>query len=103
MQELKPLSLAITNFSNSVKGETNAIHRLNVSFVCFRKEPSTNQVNKAVNQEALSKWFGVIPPAILSKADEYAPLLKRLGYNTAQLPPDYTKLLDPLAEETMNL
>lgn len=60
-------------------------------------------MNKAVNQDALSKWVGVIPKSVLYKIDEYAPLLKKLGYDTRQLPPDYTKLLDPIAERTMDI
>ena len=71
---------------------------------CFlRKEPSTNQVNKAVNQDALSKWFGVIPQTALDIIDRDVPMLRRLGYNTHQYPPDYSKLLDPKAERTMDL
>lgn len=68
-----------------------------------RREPSTDQVNKAVNTDALSKWLEYIPKNVLDKIDDYAPLLSKLGYNTHQYPPDYTKLLDPIAERTMNI
>ncbi|KAF6041484.1 tpst1 [Bugula neritina] len=68
-----------------------------------KKEPSTNQVNKAVNQEALSKWYGEIPASTLNQLKKEAPMLKRLGYDTDQSPPDYNKLLNPLAEKTLNL
>lgn len=71
--------------------------------VLFRREPSTDQVNKAVNLDALSKWYNVIPQATLDKLDTDATMLRRLGYDTHQYPPDYTKLLDPIAERTMDI
>ncbi|XP_067928537.1 protein-tyrosine sulfotransferase 1-like [Watersipora subatra] len=68
-----------------------------------KKEPSTDQVNKAVNLEALSKWFGAIPSNALQTLDRTAPMLAKFGYDVHQYPPDYTKLLNPLAEKTMSI
>ena len=60
-------------------------------------------MNKAVNLNALSKWFGAIPQSTLDQVDRLAPMLTKLGYNTQLYPPDYTKLLTPKAERTLNL
>lgn len=74
-----------------------------VSSWFVRREPSTDQVNKAVNLEALSKWYGVIPESTLAQLDKDVFMLRRLGYDTHQYPPNYRKLLNPKAERSMDL
>lgn len=70
---------------------------------CFSREPSTNQVNKAVYKEALTKWHQAIPEYILRQVHIIAPMLHKLGYNVDKSPPDYSTDLDPVAERTLNI
>ena len=40
-----------------------------------RLEFSTDQVNKPVNTDALTKWVGEIPTDVLQEMDSIAPML----------------------------
>ena len=57
-------------------------------FLCS-VEPSTNQVNKPINTEALTKWAGHIPSDVREDIDSVAPMLQRLGYDSHAYPPEY--------------
>ncbi|KAM8835587.1 protein-tyrosine sulfotransferase 1-like isoform 1-T1 [Synchiropus picturatus] len=63
-------------------------------------ERSTDQVMKAVNTEALSKWVGNIPADVLADMAEIAPMLARLGYDPHANPPDYTRAPPPSLNQT---
>lgn len=54
-------------------------------------ERSTDQVVKAINLEALSKWVGKIPQDVVIDMPNIAPMLSILGYDPTQNPPDYEK------------
>ena len=56
------------------------------------QELSTDQVNKPVNTDALSKWVGEIPRDVLADMDSIAPMLRQLGYDPYENPPDYREL-----------
>ena len=49
-------------------------------------------MNKPVNTEALSKWVGDIPRDVLGDMDSIAPMLRQLGYDPYENPPDYREL-----------
>ena len=55
-------------------------------------EPSTNQVVKAVNVDALSKWIGQIPMDVEESMDSIAPMLRLLGYDFMEASSNYTSL-----------
>jgi protein-tyrosine sulfotransferase len=63
-------------------------------------EKSTDQVIKPINLEALNKWVGKIPEGDLSKLDEYAPMLSKLGYDTKSLNPNYGEADAKILENT---
>ena len=50
---------------------------------------STDQVNKPVNTDALTKWVGQIPDDVLRDMATIAPMLERLGYDLDANPPKY--------------
>ena len=56
---------------------------------CSKKEPSTDQVNKPVNLDALTKWAAEFPEDLKQNIDTIAPMLKKLGYDSLAYPPDY--------------
>ena len=66
----------------------------------FRKELSTDQVNKPVNTEALVKWVGHIPPDVRADMDTLAPMLKKLGYDSSAYPPNYGTPDETVKEHT---
>ena len=55
-------------------------------------EPSTNQVNRPINLESLSKWVAHIPEDVLEEMDQIAPMLRTLGYDPEENPPNYDQL-----------
>ena len=59
-----------------------------------RLEFSTDQVNKPVNTDALTKWVGEIARDVLQDMDSIAPMLRRLGYDPYENPPDYTEVAE---------
>nr|XP_012616603.1 protein-tyrosine sulfotransferase 2-like [Microcebus murinus] len=52
-------------------------------------EPSTEQVIKPVNLQALSRWAGHLPADVVRDMARIAPMLARLGYDPYANPPDY--------------
>lgn len=56
-----------------------------------RVERSTDQVVKAINLEALSKWVGQIPEDVVTDMSDIAPMLGILGYDATANPPNYEK------------
>ena len=69
----------------------------------FRRELSTDQVNKPVNTAALSKWVGHIPPDVIQDMDQIAPMLRRLGYDPNANPPSYGEPDREVADKTADL
>lgn len=57
--------------------------------IIFRVERSTDQVVKAINLEALSKWVGNIPQDVVDDMPKLAPMLRVLGYDPKANPPNY--------------
>ncbi|KAK3587297.1 hypothetical protein CHS0354_034451 [Potamilus streckersoni] len=68
-----------------------------------RTEPSTNQIIKPVNLEALSKWVGKIPKDVVKDMASIAPMLKTLGYDPNANPPDYGKPDPRVANNTLHI
>ena len=58
-------------------------------FKFFRRERSTDQVNKPVNLDALYKWVDYIPDDVKRDMAKIAPALKMMGYDPAANPPKY--------------
>lgn len=54
-------------------------------------ERSTDQVVRAINLEALSKWVGEMPQDVEADMVNLAPMLGILGYDATQNPPNYEK------------
>ena len=54
-------------------------------------ERSTDQVIKAINLDALSKWVGNFPQDVVEDMANIAPMLSVLGYDATKNPPDYEK------------
>lgn len=54
-------------------------------------ERSTDQVIKAINKDALSKWVGKLPQDVVDDMAQIAPMLSILGYDDKKNPPDYEK------------
>lgn len=54
-------------------------------------ERSTDQVIKAINLEALSKWVGNFPIDVMHDMADLAPMLDILGYDSQANPPNYQK------------
>lgn len=52
-------------------------------------EPTTDQVVKPVNLEALSKWVGNIPEDVLMDMASIAPMLEKMGYDPYESCPTY--------------
>ncbi|KAG5681800.1 hypothetical protein PVAND_011208 [Polypedilum vanderplanki] len=65
----------------------NKTHGIRLSNV----ERSTDQVKRAINLEALSKWVGKIPKDAVKDMAKLAPMLKILGYDPHANPPNYEK------------
>ena len=64
------------------------IHKLNEkTFSTF--VGSSGQVARPVNSESLSKWVGHIPEGVVAEMDEIAPMLKIMGYDPNENPPNY--------------
>ena len=57
--------------------------------MCFRKELSTDQVNKPVNTGALTNWVEHVPEDVRRDMDQIAPMLRVLGYDPDAYPPNY--------------
>lgn len=57
----------------------------------FSLERSTDQVIKPININALSSWVGHIPDDVLDDMAKIAPMLKKLGYDPDENPPNYGK------------
>lgn len=57
----------------------------------FRVERSTDQVIRAINLEALSKWVGEMPQDVVDDMVNLAPMLGILGYDGTMNPPNYEK------------
>jgi hypothetical protein len=57
----------------------------------FRVERSTDQVKKAINLEALSKWVEEIPEDVKKDMSKIAPMLQIMGYDPHANPPNYAK------------
>ena len=60
--------------------------------VLSNTEPSTSQVLKAVNSDALNSWVGKIPEDVQLKFEKSAPMLRILGYDPMNFKPDYKDL-----------
>ncbi len=69
----------------------------------YRRELSTDQVNKPVNTEALTKWVGHIPPDVIHDMDSIAPMLRRLGYDPDSNNPSYGKPDEMVAKQSAEL
>jgi protein-tyrosine sulfotransferase len=54
-----------------------------------KNDISTDQVLKPINLKALNKWVGKIPVEALKTIDQTAPMLRKLGYDTKSMNPDY--------------
>lgn len=52
-------------------------------------EPSSDQIIKPVNLEALTKWSEFIPDEVKRRIRQVAPMLDRLGYDPDAYPPNY--------------
>ncbi|KAL3856520.1 hypothetical protein ACJMK2_011266 [Sinanodonta woodiana] len=66
-----------------------------------RIEPSTNQIIKPVNLEALSNWIGKIPKDVVKDMASIAPMLKILGYDPNSITPNYGKPDPRVANNTL--
>ena len=66
-----------------------------------RTERSTDQVNKPVNLEALSKWVSAIPEDVKRDMRTLAPMLERLGYDPDAYPPNYGEADKFVADNTV--
>ncbi len=73
------------------------------NFYHCRRELSTDQVNKPVNTEALTKWVGHIPPDVIHDMDSIAPMLRRLGYDPDSSNPTYGKPDEMVAKQSAEL
>jgi len=60
-------------------------HGIHVS----NRERSSDQVIKPVNLEALTQWVGSFPSEIIDRMESIAPMLKVLGYDPLENPPNY--------------
>lgn len=58
----------------------------------FRVERSTDQVIKAINLEALSKWVPHFPKDVFDDLINIAPMLQILGYDIFDSPPKYDEI-----------
>jgi len=54
-----------------------------------RTEQSTDQVQRPLYLEALTKWFGQIPEDVMHDMPQIAPMLVRLGYDPTNPRPYY--------------
>ena len=70
---------------------------------CFRKELSTDQVDKPVNTGALTNWVEHIPEDVRADIDTIAPMLQTLGYNSHAYPPNYGTPDKQVAENSKDL
>merc|ERR1712142_246681 len=52
-------------------------------------ERSSDQIVKPVNVEALTEWVGTFPEDVLQDMNDIAPMLKEMGYDPNQNPPNY--------------
>ncbi|CAG9805094.1 unnamed protein product [Chironomus riparius] len=52
-------------------------------------ERSSDQVIKAINLDALSKWVGKIPQDVVDEMAKLAPMLQIMGYDPYANPPNY--------------
>lgn len=66
-------------------------------------EMSSDQVVKPVNLEGLDSWFGNIPDEVLDKIDTYAPMLKKLGYDTKSKRPNYGEADQRIKDNTLHI
>jgi protein-tyrosine sulfotransferase len=67
-----------------------------------KNDISTDQVIKPINLKALNKWVGKIPVEALKTIDQTAPMLRKLGYDTKSMNPDYGEP-DPKIKENTKL
>ena len=66
-------------------------------------EKSTNQVIKPIYLEALNSWVGKIPKHLLDQMDNIAPMLRTLGYNPFDNPPNYGDADKKIKENTLKI
>ena len=60
--------------------------------IIFTFVGSFGQVADPVNSESLSKWVGHIPEGVVAEMDEIAPMLKIMGYDPNENPPNYEEM-----------
>ena len=53
------------------------------------QEPSSDQIVKPINVEALTQWAGHYPEDVIRDMAEIAPMLSKFGYNPKENPPNY--------------
>lgn len=58
-----------------------------------RKEFSSKQVSRPINNDSLSKWVADIPADLRLEARSLAPMLDMLGYDPDAYPPDYVTMV----------
>jgi len=56
-----------------------------------------------VNLEALNKWVGHIPDDVLKEMSNVAPMLRTLGYDPDENPPNYGKPDPKVADNTLHI
>ena len=84
----KVLSFFELPWTEDVLHHETQIHRLNEkTFSTF--VGSSEQIANPVNSESLSKWVGHIPEGVVAEMDEIAPMLKIMGYDPNENPPNY--------------
>jgi len=69
----------------------------------YRTEKSSDQIIKPVNLEALSKWVGHIPDAVVRDMGKIAPMLRTLGYDPEANPPNYGSPDPKVADNTLHI